>query len=183
MADGSLYSIDTLSFLLGLPAIKLLIAVFFLMRGLVKAFEAVRKFQAEGKVPFNKAANIGASMFCALNVAVVLFLAVLWISALAEILSLSDGTRHYANAYTPLVVLLAVIEIYLLYFIYRGLWVSLERNGDGLSWRGTFGRFRAKVSAYHTYLNARGMNVSELVLLPLGAAGFVSASFWLQLFQ
>lgn len=183
MADGSLYSIDTLSFLLDLPATKLLVAVFFLMRGLVKAVEAVRKFNAEGKVPFNKGANIGASMFCALNVAVVLFLAVLWLSALAEILSLAAGTRHYASAYTPLVVLLAFVEIYLLYFIYRGLWTSLEKNGDGLSWRGTFARFREKMTTYHTYLNTRGMSITELVLLPLGAAGFVSATFWLQLFQ
>jgi hypothetical protein len=183
LADGNLYSIDTVNLLLSLPATKVLIGATFLARGLVNAVQAVKMFNAEGPVPFNRASNMGAAMFCALNVAVFLFLGILWISAISEFLSLSDATLHYANAYVPLVLLLVVVEVSLLAFVYRGLWVSIEKNGNGLSWLGRIRQFHTKGAQYHKYVKKRGTKISELIFMPLGAAGFVSATFWLQLFQ
>lgn len=183
MADGSFFSIDTVSLLVGLPATKALVGTAFFMRGLVKFADGVRKFHAEGPVPYNKASNMGAAMFCALNVAVALFLATLFVGAIAEFLSLTEATKPYADAYAPIIVAMALVEICLLAYVYRGLWGSIEKNGNGLRLVARLRQFREKGSAYHDYVSKRGMSIHELSLLPLGAAGFVTASFWLPLLQ
>lgn len=97
MAQGNLYSIDTIQLLANLPGVQLLFGVYFLTRGVLKAVEAARKLSTNGHVPFNRASNMGAAMFCALNVAVVLFIAVLWLSAVAELLSLAQTTQDLLN--------------------------------------------------------------------------------------
>ncbi len=145
--------------------------------------EVPGKLSTNGHVPFNRASNMGAAMFCALNVAVVLFIAVLWLSAVAELLSLAQTTQTYSTAYTLLLPPLVACEVGLLAFVYRGLWKSLERNGDGLTWRATFDQFRGKVSMFHGYVHKRGVDMTEFVFLPLGATGLLTMNFWLHLLK
>lgn len=183
MDHGNLYTLTTLKLLVNQPGTQLLIGVFFVMRGLQKAMDAARKLSANGTVPFNKSNNMGATMYCALNVAVVLFIAVLWLCGIAELLGLARATQDYASAYTLLTPPLVACEIGLLAYVYRGLWKSILNNGKNPSWLTNFREFREKVRTFHKYVDERGVDLAEFVLLPLGATGLLTANFWLYLWS
>lgn len=176
------YSWQTLQQVLNLPGFQLVLGVYFLMEGLRKAVEALQKFLENGEVPWNKKAKMSAAMYCALNVTIILFLCVTWLSALTEILSLSNSGIPYAKAYVILIPPLTLIELALLTFVYRGLWLSIIRNGNQESgWLQSFRAFRSEVATFHTYLVKRGVGAQELVMIPLGATSILSASFWMHL--
>ena len=181
MDHSNLYSIATLKLLADQPGVQLIIGVYFVMLGLQKALEASRKLGANGTVPFNKGNNMGATMFCALNVAVVLFVVVLWLCGIAELLSLTHATQPYSSAYTLLAPPLVACEIGLLAYVYRGLWKSIERNGNSPAWFTNFREFRGKVKTFHRYVDERGVNLAEFIFLPLGATGLLTINFWLYL--
>lgn len=178
---GNLYTLTTLKLLVNQPGTQLLIGVFFVMRGLQKAMDAARKLAANGAVPFNKGNNMGAAMYCALNVAVVLFITVLWLSGIAELLALSPATQAYSAAYTLLTPPMVACEVGLLAYVYRGLWKSVLHNNHEPTWRENFRVFRTKVKTFHDYVDKRGVDLGEFVLLPLGATGLLTANFWIHL--